>query len=76
MYPSDQPQAETLPIASPFASSGKNAAAMFSPVPKKTFDSTMSANASARSPGPTSDNSAVPSTHPEVVIASNFFFAA
>ena len=38
MYPNDQPQADTLPIASPFASSGKNAAAMFSPVPKKTFD--------------------------------------
>ena len=76
MYPNDQPQAETLPIASPRASSGKNAAAMFSPVPKKTFDNTISANASAKSPGPTKDKSAVPSTQPEVVIASSFFFAA
>ena len=52
---------------SPRASSGKNAAAMFSPVPKKTFDSTINANASATSPGPTNDSSAVPITQPTVV---------
>jgi hypothetical protein len=49
---------------------------MFSPVPKKTFDTTISANASARSPGPIADKSAVPSTQPDVVIASSFFLTA
>jgi hypothetical protein len=58
------------------ASSGRKADASDSPQLKKRLDSTMSATASATSPGPTSDSAAVETTQAAVDSSSSGFLAA